>query len=83
MFGFIVGVIAGGLAAYYWRDRIRPHVDRTPELRERAAERLGELRERASTALNRARDEIERGVRAGQEKLRSPGSAGPSGPSTP
>jgi hypothetical protein len=83
MVGFIVGVIAGGLAAYYWRDRIRTRLDRTPALRERAADRLGELGERASTALNRARDEIDRGVRAGQEKLRSPGSTGPSGPSTP
>jgi hypothetical protein len=83
MFGFIMGVIAGGFAAYYWRDRIRTRLDRTPGLRERAAERLGELGERASTALNRARDEIDRGVRAGQEKLRSPGSTGPSGPSSP
>jgi hypothetical protein len=83
MFGFIVGVIAGGLAGYYWRDRIRTRLDRTPELRERAAERLGQLGERAGTALNRARDEIEKGVRAGQEKLRSPGSTGPRGPSPP
>jgi hypothetical protein len=81
MLGFIVGAIAGGLAGYYWKDRIRGYVNRTPEMRDRAADRLGELGDRASTALDRARSEIERGVRAGQERIRSTGTTG-SGPTS-
>jgi hypothetical protein len=81
MFGFLVGAIAGGIAVYYWNDRIRDYMDRVPDMRERAAERLGEFGERAGTALDRARSKVETGVRAGQQRLRSTGTAtGTDGP---
>jgi hypothetical protein len=72
MFGFIIGAIAGGVATYLWRDRIRHYVDsQVPTMRERAAERLGELGERATSALDRARTRIDTGVRTGQERLKT------------
>jgi len=91
MFGFVLGAIAGSVAAYYWHDRLTQYMKHdVSELRERAAERLGDLGDRAGTALERARTSIESTVRASQDKLRATGTTGqstqsPSGatPSTP
>ena len=80
MFAFVVGAIAGSVAAYYWHDRIRQYMHHdVSELRDRAADRLGDLGERAGSALDRARTSIESGVRASQEKLRATGTSGQSG----
>jgi hypothetical protein len=77
MIGFLVGTIAGGMAAYFWHDRIRSYVShQMPAVRDRAAERLGQIGERASTALDRARDRIDTTVRTGQERLKATGTAG-------
>jgi hypothetical protein len=71
MFGFLLGAVAGGIAGFYWRDRIRHYMsDRVPDLRERAAEGLGTLGDRASGALDRTRSRLDTAVRAGQERLR-------------
>jgi ElaB/YqjD/DUF883 family membrane-anchored ribosome-binding protein len=77
MLGFLFGAIAGGLAAYYWRENIRDYVsNRVPELRDRAAEGLGNLGERASGALDQARSRIDTTVRTSQERLREKGRPG-------
>ena len=74
MLGFLLGVIAGGLAGYYWRGNIRDYVStRVPDLRNRAADGLGTLGERASTVLERARTRIDTTVRTGQQRLRTTG----------
>jgi ElaB/YqjD/DUF883 family membrane-anchored ribosome-binding protein len=74
MLGFLFGAIAGGLAAYYWRENIRDYVsNRVPELRDRAAEGLDTLGERASGALDQARSRIDTTVRTSQERLREKG----------
>jgi ElaB/YqjD/DUF883 family membrane-anchored ribosome-binding protein len=74
MLGFFLGAIAGGLAAYYWRQNIRDYVsNRVPELRARAAEGLDTLGERARGALGQARSRIDTTIRTSQERLRETG----------
>jgi hypothetical protein len=71
MFGFLLGAVGGGLAAYFWRDKIQHYLsDRSPELRTRAADGLGKLGDRASGALDRTRSRIDTAVRTGQDRLR-------------
>jgi hypothetical protein len=66
MLGFLVGAIAGGAAAYYWREDIRDYVStRIPQLRKRAADGLGSLGERAGSALDRAQSGIDSTERMG------------------
>jgi hypothetical protein len=80
MLGFFLGAVAGGLATYYWRDNIRTYMsDRVPQLRERAADRLGTFGDRASGALTRARAQLDTAVRTGQERLRPTRTGGGSG----
>ena len=77
MVRFILGSVAGGAAAYYWRDTIAKYVnDAIPGMRDRAAERLGGIGEQADRALDRARARIRTAVRAGQDKLRTVGTSG-------
>jgi hypothetical protein len=72
MVGFVLGAIGGAVAAYYWRDRIREYMStRVPEMRDRAAERLGTLGGSASRTLDQARSRIDAAVRTGQERLRT------------
>jgi hypothetical protein len=74
MLGFLLGAIVGGLAGYYWRDDIHDYAsNRVPDLRRRAADRLGTLGERAGGALDRTRSRIDTAVRSGQERLRATG----------
>jgi hypothetical protein len=74
MFGFLLGAIGGGIAAYYWRDRIRDYVSgRVPDLRAQAADALGNLGNRAGRGLDSARSGIDAAVRTGQRRLRSVG----------
>lgn len=74
MLGFVLGAVVGGVASYYWRENIRHYMsDRVPELRERAADRLGAIGSRAGGALDRARTQIDTAVRTGQGRLRKTG----------
>ena len=79
MFGFVLGAIAGSVAAYYWHDRLTQYMKQdVSQLRDRAADRLGDLGERAGSALDKARTSIESTVRASQDKLRATGTTGQS-----
>jgi hypothetical protein len=65
MLGFLVGAIAGGAAAYYWREDIRDYVsNRITQLRKRA-DGLGSLGERPGSALDRAQSGIDSTERMG------------------
>lgn len=71
MLGFLLGAVVGGIASYYWRESIRSHMsNRVPDLRIRAADRLGTLGGRASDVLDRTRSRLDTAVRRGQERLR-------------
>lgn len=74
MLGFVVGAVAGAIAAYFYRDEISRYVnERFPRVRNTAAERIGSLGEAASSALDRARTQIDSTVRTSQERLRATG----------
>jgi hypothetical protein len=84
MLGFLFGALAGGIAGYYWRDRIRDYMSgRGPDLRTRAADRLGTLGDRATGAMDRARSRIDSAVRTGQARLRPTGTTGARQPQAP
>ena len=81
MFGFLLGAIGGGAAAYYWRDRIRDYLSgRVPDLRAQAADALGKLGNHADRGLDKARSRIDAAVRSGQRRLRPVGSGTTEGP---
>jgi hypothetical protein len=74
MLGFLVGAIVGGIASYYWREKIHDYASTgVPDLRKRAADSLGRVGQRASDALDRARSGVDAVVRTGQERLRPTG----------
>jgi hypothetical protein len=84
MFGFILGAVAGTVAAYLGHERIRKYMERdVSSFRDRAADRLGDLGQRAGSALDRARSSIETSVKTGQEKLRATGTTDVSGGTQP
>ena len=61
MFGFILGALTGGLAAWWWRNDIQAFVDRKiPNVRAKTAEQLSALEQKAEDALSRARHQIDR-----------------------
>ena len=61
MIQFILGALAGGLAAWWWRGDIQHYVDdRLPRVRRQAADRLSAIEQRAEEALGRAKHKIER-----------------------
>ena len=67
MFGFIMGAVAGGLAAWWWRNDIQRYVyEKLPNVRSKAADQLSSLEQRAEDALGRARHQIDR-IRPGDE----------------
>jgi hypothetical protein len=71
MFGFILGALAGGLAAWWWRSDIQAYVDnKLPNVRQKAAEQLSAIEQRAEDALGRARQQIDR-IRPADESARS------------
>jgi hypothetical protein len=71
MFGFILGALAGGLAAWYWRGDIQSYVDnKLPNVRQKAAEQLSAIEQRAEDALGRARQQIDR-IRPADDSTRS------------
>jgi hypothetical protein len=70
MIGFILGAVAGGLAAWWWRGDIQNYVDqRLPKVRAQAADRLSAIEQRAEEALGKAKDKIER-IRPSDESSR-------------
>jgi hypothetical protein len=71
MFGFILGALAGGLAAWWWRGDIQNYVDqKLPNVRTKAAEQLSAIEQRAEDALGRAKQQIDR-IRPAEDSSRS------------
>jgi hypothetical protein len=61
MFQFILGAIAGGVAAWWWRKDIQNYMDeKLPDMRHKAADRLAAIENRAEEALGRAKSSIDR-----------------------
>lgn len=71
MFGFILGALAGGLAAWWWRSDIQSYVDqKLPNVRAKAADQLSAIEQRAEDALGRAKQQIDR-IRPADDSSRS------------
>lgn len=71
MIQFILGALAGGVAAWWWRGDIQNYVEqRLPKVRRQAADRLSAIEQRAEEALGRAKDKIER-IRPSDEAAHS------------
>ena len=80
MFQFILGALAGGLAAWWWRSDLQNYVDKKlPDVREKAADRLTALEQRAEEALGRARQQIDRMRPAGEHRTSDVSSSRPTG----
>ena len=61
MFQFILGAVAGGVAAWWWRKDIQNYMEeKLPDMRHKAADRLASIESRAEEALGRAKSSIER-----------------------
>ena len=61
MFQFILGAIAGGVAAWWWRKDIQNYMEeKLPDMRHKAADRLAAIENRAEEALGKAKSSIER-----------------------
>jgi hypothetical protein len=80
MFQFIFGALAGGIAAWWWRNDIQRYVEQTlPGVRTKAAEQLSSLEQRAEDVLGRARQQIDRirpEDRQSQSRMHSGGQGG-------
>ncbi|HYE90426.1 MAG TPA: hypothetical protein VEA38_05370 [Terriglobales bacterium] len=82
MVQFILGAVAGGVAAWWWRSDIQKYMDeKLPDMREKAADRLAAIEQRAEDALGKAKSTIDRMRPAGegQHRGRDMSSTGRSG----
>ena len=71
MIQFVLGALAGGLAAWWWRRDIQTYVDQAlPNMREKTADRLAAIEHRAEEALSRAKHQIDRMRPAGEDRPR-------------
>ena len=79
MFGFFLGALAGGLAAWWWRGDIQSYVDqKLPNVRAKAADQLSAIEQRAEDALGRAKQQIDR-IRPADDRSHESSSRRPSG----
>jgi len=71
MVGFVLGTLAGGLAAWYWQDQIRIFADRkTRGVRNGAADTLRAVEKRAEDVLDRTKGQLSSALQAGQDAIR-------------
>jgi hypothetical protein len=87
MIQFLLGALAGGLAAWWWRRDIQGYVDeKLPDLRAKAADGLSAIEQKAQDALDRARHQIDRVRPVGHHGTRTgdmPSSSRPTSGYTP
>jgi uncharacterized protein YgfB (UPF0149 family) len=73
MFRFIMGVIAGGVAVWIWRDELRDFMNqKTHVLRANAANRLQSVQKATESALDTAKEQISSHLQSGQAAIRPP-----------
>jgi gas vesicle protein len=69
---FIVGAIAGGVAAWLWRDEIGRYIDRA---RVKTADSLQAVEKKTEDVIDRAKPQIVSRLRAGRDVIRPSSSA--------
>jgi len=68
---FVIGAIAGGLAVWFWGDKMRQLADlKTRDMREMAADQLQAVGHKATEVLDRTRDQVSSTLQAGEEAIR-------------
>jgi uncharacterized protein YgfB (UPF0149 family) len=72
--GFILGVVAGGLAVWKWRDAIREYVKENagPAIT-KADNLLGTVQQRSERLLDLAKERVASGLERTREKVRTTG----------
>jgi len=71
MIQFILGALAGGFAAWYWRQDIEGYVsDKVPSLRAKAADSLEAIEKRTEDMMDKAKTGVVQKLRAGGDALR-------------
>lgn len=68
---FVIGVIAGGVAVWVWRDELRKFMEkRTRVVRTKAADQLDMVQRATESALDTAKEQISSHLQSGQDAIR-------------
>ena len=71
MVRFILGMIAGGIAVFYWGDELRELAARkTRGVRKGAADTLQAVEDKAGNVLDMAKEQVSSVLQSGQEAIR-------------
>jgi len=71
MLRFILGIVAGGVTMWMWRDELQGYVDRrTRSVRVKAADQLRTVQKAAESVLDTAKEQIRAGLETTQEVIR-------------
>jgi uncharacterized protein YgfB (UPF0149 family) len=71
MFGFMMGVIVGGVAVWVWRDELHDFMNqKTRVLRTNAADQLQIVQKATESALDTAKEQISAHLQSGQAAIR-------------
>ncbi len=73
MFRFVMGLLVGGLAVWYWGDELRTYAEsRTVGVRRSAANMIRTVGKKAEDVLDRTKDQVNAASQAGQDAIRPP-----------
>ena len=75
--GFILGIVAGGLVVWKWRDAIQEYVkDSAGPARTKADNLLGTVQQRSERLLDLAKERVASGLERTRDKVRTAGVGG-------
>jgi hypothetical protein len=73
MFRFVVGVLVGGLAVWYWGEEIRGYAEsRTVGVRSSAAKMIRWVGKKAEDVLDRTKEHVSAVSQSGEDMIRPP-----------
>jgi hypothetical protein len=68
---FILGMLAGGLAVWFWGDDLRRYADnKTRDVRDKAVLKLETVEHKAGDMLDRAKEQVTSTLHASQDAIR-------------
>ena len=74
MLGFVIGVVAGGLAVWKYRDSLQDYVQgNTSPVRDKVDGLLRTAQEKSETLLDTAKERLSSGIESTRQKVRSGG----------
>ena len=73
MFRFVMGMLVGGLAVWYWGEEIREYAEsRTVGVRRSAANMIRTVGKKAEDVLDKTKEQVNAVSQTGQEAIRPP-----------